>query len=306
MKVLVLGFSVTADNDGFVERFISTNFENLKVSKIALGGVQPHHLAFLVRDLLSNKSFDLVILDISTAGFRSFLKKSIYLLSLINILKEVMLIGAKPIIFDIPRADIDPYKDWVFSTNEKICKLFNIQYIRAIDYMEGPLNNYFRDGIHTNSTGANLLAEVLLNNINSSMCDEFSPTYDSLPEVVKSIQLDIYSPDDTSFNKVEFSRAGYIKSFLQLKESEILQVSVSEQLYCNGVFYLMGPETGKFRLDFGEDEKTITALDSHCYYRRLGVSFFEGISIRNKITLINDPIRPNVELIKGTLQTGNI
>ncbi|MDO6838026.1 hypothetical protein Q4602_00945 [Paraglaciecola chathamensis] len=305
MKVLFLGFSVTADQDGFVECFASTTLESLDISKIALGGIQPHHLAFLVRDLLKNKSFDLVVLDISTAGFRSFLKKSTYLLALINILKEVMLKGAKPIVFDIPRVDVDPDKDWVFATNEKICKLFNLQYIRATNYLDEPLNTYFRDGIHTNSFGASRLAHILVNNINSTMCRKFSPSFDSIPDVVKKIQLDVYIPDDTSFDKVEFYRTGYTKSFLQLKEGEILLVPVIDELYCNGAFYLMGPETGRFRLNFGENEKVITALDSHCYYQRLGVSFFEGVPIRNQIAVINDPTRPNVELIKGELQTDN-
>jgi len=301
MDVLIIGFSVTADNKGYVEAFYSANDSDIVISKVGLGGLQPHHLAFFMEEILKYHQADIVVLEIATAGFRSFLSKKLYVLSILSILKAVMEKGAKPLVFDIPRSDIDPETDWVTNINEKICKQFDIQYVSAYTNFDEPIDNYFRDGIHTNATGAIKLASILKNNISQTMCDSFNPSIELLPSQIRNIHLYIKSLSTNSDNCVEFSRSGYIGKFQRLESNDSLKLTMNSNDYCHGVFYLMGPETGRFHLNFGNEVKTITTLDAHCYYRRLGVCYFPAIRLEPTLLITSHAEKPDIKLLKGEL-----
>ncbi|MDB4279640.1 SGNH/GDSL hydrolase family protein [Paraglaciecola sp.] len=306
MDVLILGFSVTADNKGYVEEFCSAKDNNIVVSKVGLGGIQPHHLAFFMEDILKSSQADIVVLEISTAGFRSFLSQELYVLSIFNILKVVLEKGAKPLIFDVPRSDVDPENDWVADINESICKQFDIQYVAAHVYFDEPIDNYFRDGIHTNAKGATKLANILRSEICLVECEKFSPSVDSLPSQLRELRLYINDAPVNVDNYVEFTRSGYVGKFQQLGPNSTLELAMNNNDFCHGVFYLMGPETGVFKLQFGREEKTITALDAHCYYRRLGVYYFPAIQLEAKLLVKSNSERPGVKLLKGELSKGEV
>ena len=46
MNVLILGFYVTEDNDGYVETIYKIKNSDIGVLKFGLWEIQPHHLAF--------------------------------------------------------------------------------------------------------------------------------------------------------------------------------------------------------------------------------------------------------------------
>jgi hypothetical protein len=306
MDVLIVGFSVTADNKGYVEAFCSAKHHNIVVSKVGLGGLQPHHLAFFMEDILKFSQANIVVLEIATAGFRSFLSQELYVLSIFNILKVVLEKGAKPIIFDIPRSDVDPENDWVADINERICKQFEIKYVAAHIYFDEPIDNYFRDGIHTNAKGASKPASILKSNICPVECEKLNPTVDFLPSQLKELRLYINDAPVNLDNSVEFNRSGYAGKFQQLGPNSTLELATNNNDFCHGAFYLMGPDTGVFQLQFGREEKTITAIDAHCYYRRLGVCYFPAIQLEAKLLVKSNLERPSIKLLKGELSKDEV
>jgi hypothetical protein len=214
--------------------------------------------------------------------------------------------GAKPVVFDIPRLDVDLETDWVFNINKIICEQLDIQYVAAHTYFDKPVSNYFRDGIHTNSKGAIKLASVLEDNIAQAVCDRFNPSIELLPSQIRNIHLYINKVSTNSDNSVEFSRSGYIGIFQSLEPNVTFELAMSNSEYCQGAFYLMGPETGRFQLDFGSASKTITALDPHCYYRRVGVAYFSKVQLGTKLLITSHSVRPDIKLIKGELSHSTV
>ncbi len=304
MRVLVLGFSVTEDNNGYVEKINSK--EDLEITKIGLGGIQPHHLAFIVSDILKNASAEIVVFELATAGFRSLLPQSLYLLAFTIILKNALFNNIKPVVFDIPRSDIVADTDWVFKLNRSICKKYNIQYIAAHTSFEDVVDSYLRDGIHTNEKGAQKLADIFEKNITISNCAHFNPKLEDFPASIRDCDLYIEHVFSNSDMDVEFTRSGYKNKFVTVANSLVVNTSIKNRTYCYGVLYLMGPETGKFQLDFGNVSRSVVALDAHCYYRRLGVTYFPNVEIGEKIVISNAQQRPEIMLLKGELSAGNI
>jgi hypothetical protein len=303
-KILFLGFSVTAESPGYFG-FLDS-MPNVELHKVGIGGIQPHHLQFFIQDEINKYSPDYVVLEISTAGFRSFLKKEEYFFAVLYMINVILRSNAVPIILDLPRGDIDYSIDWVTQFHSNIALEFGVPYINLCgdEDLMGCLNELLRDGIHTTEQGAQFFA----NKININLKDI----------VEKTLLIDIFNPIDEFGNKFnlncnslavknnsnqqeykEFKRSGYSDIFVILDSHMPLRIDFNEIVNICGISYLMGPETSQVSLNFNNNKiKNIITYDQFCYYTRLGITMFEPL-LSEKVVIESSDAKPIVNLQKG-------
>lgn len=308
LKVLFLGFSVTADSNGYVESLQNLQMDGYSFIKVGIGGIQPHHLAFLSRSILEGCTADIVVLEISTAAFRSFLSKGLYIFSLLYIIRSILKFGALPVLLDIPRADVNVGSDWVFDVNQKVCIDLNLERVVIDGDREFSIKDLLRDGIHTNNDGADFIARRLMSFFKDLTLSNMSKDFFSLPpfQSLEDVLLDLRFPDySESLTIKNFRRTGLELQFFERKSGELLTYLGGPNLsFVHGVTYIMGPDTATFKVRDGSYELIVDSIDEFCYYERLGIMFFglkSGFHCQD-VVVESRAERNTVRLSKGSLK----
>ncbi|MDP5143078.1 hypothetical protein ORJ00_10010 [Rheinheimera baltica] len=295
MNILFLGFSVTAEDNGY---FKYIDIPNAKIEKVALGGVQPHHLAYLVGSILEKNNYDIVIFEIATAGFRSFLSEQMYLFSLVYVLRVALSKGITPILLDIPRADLDIKNDWVFAINSKVSRLFDILRFNISDVVDD-ISPYLRDGIHTNESGARFVGKYFSDAFNR-LDYRVNPGFlNPIFNVIDNVSLDLIIPLESGLDVIEFSRSGYSAVYSKLEgNTRKIKIQLSG-LFGHGVSYLLGPDTGVLKINDASKSINVTCRDEFSYYTRAGYNYFKDRELQGDVFIETLDIVPNVTLKKG-------
>lgn len=122
MKVLVLGYSVTAEKNSYVE-FAARDIADpdIQLTKVGYGGLQPHHARFLFPAVIAKENPDTIILDQSTPPFRKFTKDlADYEKCVLSVVRECKDRGIRLAVLDLPRTDVDYSEDWVTECHKHI------------------------------------------------------------------------------------------------------------------------------------------------------------------------------------------
>lgn len=295
---------MTAESNGYVETITELD-DSISIEKIAFGGIQPHHLAFFVNKIFSGKTYDYIFLEISTAGFRSFLKKELYLASLLYILREIRRVGAAPVIVDLPREDVNYENDWVTRIHSSLSKALGISHINVTYLLKNDIKSYLRDGIHTNQIGAKSFGAIIYREIQrglirkSDLFESFKFPFDDSD---KLYLLDV----DPKERKFSFARSGFSQDFISLGESEFIEFCVPDGYRAVGLSFLMGPRSGYIAIKNIKHKKEILTRDQFSYYTRLGVQYFSPLTFTEKVEILTINKAVDVKLLKGEQFNGAI
>lgn len=290
-NVLVLGFSVTAENPGFVEaaRKSLKPEAGVVLHKIGLGGLQPYHMRHMLEEIFQTFDPDQVVAELATPAFRNFPRPpedhQATVQALVNFCADR---GVALCFFDMPRTDVDSNTDWVFAMHKAACDAHGLPYLRAPED-EGLL----RDIVHTTPAGTAAYADALLELL-------------EMPCVIP--QRSSKAPQDrfgallisqgASQELYSFSRGGYTVEAPQLRAGETITIAFGKPTRVCGISYLMGPRSGKLSLSSGSDKRNVSCYDQFCYYERFGAMMFDP-QLWETVEITQLPDMPDTPLLKG-------
>tara|TARA_R110002124_G_scaffold109596_12_gene262614 strand:+ start:493 stop:1470 length:978 start_codon:yes stop_codon:yes gene_type:complete len=302
MKVLVLGYSVTAEGPGFVEiaRDDIEAGSDIQLVKAGLGGVQPHHARYLFPEILRHHQPDAVVLDQSTPAYRTFLKSPHeYIKTLHALLRDIQLSGLRFGFLDLPRTDVDFGDDWVVRLHAALAEECDVPHI-VVSRAEGLL----RDEVHPTEKGRQVYATALL-----SLLDRLAPlncTADRFEAAPHYDALMVTRLVPEHMPRYLLSRGGYDEKMVLVGSNLTLTLPFERPCIVQGFSGLMWPRSGAFEISLGGRTFQHQMYNEFCYYPRMGAVLFGG---PNAIESYNSswmsfrqlPEQPNTPLRKGTV-----
>ena len=301
-KILILGFSVTAERPGFVgaaEEELKRRF-NAEVAKVGLGGLQPYHARYLFPQIIEEHDPDILILDHATPAFRNFYNdQEDYRLSLLSVIRECYECGIRISMIDFPRTDVDYDNDWVSKCHDEICTELGIPY-RRVSLKEGIL----RDEVHTTEYGNQFYADILLEMVPQAKQLDVDPEqFVNVPRY-DAIRMADIQPDLPTHT---IDRGGYRTNLVCLTAGQTLHTDFEQPLKFCGFTALMGPRTGALEIEAGPIKRRQVAYDQFCYYERMGAFIVnQGINGPkvDKVSVTQNAEIPSIDLLKGEKNTG--
>jgi hypothetical protein len=181
------------------------------VDYIALGGVHVNELVYLIKDLVSEKEYDHVVLKLLTSGFRKhgdsdpdrFYRQP--LLSIMNSLKS----GTTSIsIINLLRKD-DDNNDLMSSVFKDVAKQYQLNFLDLASDMQAnfsaeEIDSCICDVVHTTSKGADYYANSIINWISNNTFTPFNGQLNSI----------IYFANSQPNRKEEFLFCGRVSEFI--------------------------------------------------------------------------------------------
>lgn len=304
MKILVFGFSVTAEAAGYVERWSSENgslYPELTISKVGLGGLQPFSVRHLLGGILDRNNPDVLIVEIATAATRGLpvLQERIedHQDTVKAIFSECRCRGIKCGFLDLPLSGVNPKNDWMAKVHWQMCAQYNVPR-SVVEYQEGTL----RDNVHPNDAGKAIYAGAfgsLLSDVLEAKC-----SFDGLSgeRQFGAFTVDMLEVDGGA--RREFSRAGLFVPAISIPAGETVTITLPEEVVVSGVLALMGPQTGFMEIELAGKSQSVCFYDPHCYYERVGGRRIDP-AVTSKISFTQTEEVPTVELIKGEKNTSS-
>ena len=304
MKVLVLGYSVTAEGPGFVEIAAQKLGKNSNVTlvKAGLGGVQPYHARHLFPSILRHHKPDAVILDQSTPGYRNFLRdRNVYFQSLHALLRDIQ---AQNLLFgflELPRVDVDFSNDWVVDYHTQLAEEFKVPQV-FVPFQKDLL----RDEVHPTEVGRKIFADALLSMLDllapfSGPSDLFAtaPRYDAL---LATNLVGEHMP------RYLLSRGGYEENMVLVGSELTLTLPFENKHLVHGFSGLMWPRCGAFDIRIGDRTIHHQMYNEFCYYPRMGAVLFapphQPEQLRASWASFHQrPELPDIPLRKGRVNT---
>jgi hypothetical protein len=300
-KILILGFSVTAERPGFVGLAKDTleQRHNAEVVKVGLGGLQPYHARYLFPQIIADHDPDILILDHATPAFRNFYNdQADYRNSLLSILRECYERRIRVAMIDFPRTDVDYSTDWVSKCHELISGALKIPYLR-IPVTEGVL----RDEVHTTDFGSRFYADALLKMVPLAVEPDVEPIYFESVPYYGSVVIAGILPDRAT---ITIDRGGYVTDLVKIPAEETLTIPLLPPQHVCGFTALMGPRTGVLELQSGSIKRRQMAYDQFCYYERMGAFVMpEDVKAQpvSSLKITQTTEIPAVNLLKGERNT---
>ncbi|PCH75569.1 MAG: hypothetical protein COC12_00025 [Rhodobacteraceae bacterium] len=296
-KVLILGFSVTAEGPGFVESAHQKLGENagFLLSKVGIGGVHPQHLKFLIEGLLQDIRPDFVVFEISTSAFRMFHKEpALHQEALDWILYRCQQHGIGAAFLDLPRNDVNSETDWVTAMHRQICQEHGIPH-HPVPQREKLL----KDVVHPTPAGCIYYADHLLELLRD--LDLSAQIVGSFPVKTEFGACDCVT--ETTKADMTHMRGGYVIDMAAITPERPLTLPLRSDMAVVGLLFLMGPLTGKMRVQVANASANVFGYDEFCYYERVSIQIFPALR-GDSVTILQLPEVPDTVLKKGDKELG--
>lgn len=300
-KILILGYSVTAERPGLVglaKDTLELRY-NAEVVKVGLGGLQPYHARYLFPQIIEDHAPDILILDQATPAFRNFYSdQKDYLRSLLSTLRICSEQGIRLAMIDFPRTDVDYSNDWVSDCHDRVCTELGIPY-RRVPLTDGIL----RDEVHTTEYGSRFYADILLEVV--PLAQQINPDPDYFNDVpyYSAVRVADIAPN-SQIHTVD--RGGYSTDLVEIPAGETLTIPLDPPQRVCGFTAMMGPRTGVLEVEAGTIKRRQATYDQFCYYERMGAFVInEGAKSPPATELLvrQSPELPTTELLKGEKDT---
>ncbi|WP_146591385.1 SGNH/GDSL hydrolase family protein [Puniceibacterium confluentis] len=304
MKILVLGFSVTAEKQGYVETAIARlpAGTDLQIVKAGFGGMQPYHARYLFPGIIAEHAPDAIVLDHATPAFRNFsVSHDPYRNAFLSILRACTERGIRLAVLDLPRNDVDYADDWVSRENAELCAALNLPYHR-VPLTEGLL----RDEVHPTAQGLETYADALLSLIPQAAPVAVAPgLVSALPRYDAITVTQMAGP---AFARQVIDRGNFVVTLVELAAGADIRLEFADPVRVCGLTARMGPRTGLLGLDMDGSTLRQMSYDKFCYYDRVGAFLFGGQNAGGARTcrvlrIEQLPDLPETELLKGTKNT---
>jgi len=305
MKVLVLGYSVTAEGPGYVEIAADSlpPGSGIELVKIGLAGVQPHHARHLFPSILRDTQPDAVVLDQSTPAYRMLLQdREEYFRTLDFLLRLCLDRGLKFGFLDLPRTDFEFRGDWVSDYHQAIAVRAQVPRVFVERRPE-----MLRDEVHPTDAGRRIFADALL-----SLLPDLAPLRLDPASLRPTPGYDaLFATDFTPphLPRLSLVRGGYRQDMVYIAQGRALTLDLQTPRVIRGFAALMGPRVGLFEIGINGTTFTHQMYNQFCYYQRLGAVLFGNINANQRyttrwITFKQLPDLPDIALRKGEPDLG--
>jgi len=270
-NIIVFGFSVTGDKPGFLECWeddFGSQHRDWNVSRVAIGGLQPHAGRHLVPSIIEERKPDYIIFEIATAISRISRLTREKLTGHIDTINFLITLCQERSIkcgfLDLPQEGIDPDRDWMLDIHKDILARCGIPHlVRELE------PNTLRDNVHPNSFGRKLYAaalERILCEVEASSTASYhlaksGKRFEALPATQAVVG---------NYDYEVFERRGFKANVVKIQARQNQLFRVFEGAVTVGFIVVMGPKTGYMNIDLDGVSRRISAFDRYCYYTRLG------------------------------------
>lgn len=299
MRALVIGYSVTLQQDGYLDLLRAKLKGIWEIDCFAIGGANWHSTMYLLASI-NIDTYDQIVFEIATCSrwlgedevrYRNILK---------DILKQVRERSSARIGFlNFSRFDVDYDNDSMMRVIRSVCEEYDYKYQNVLSF-EGDIKNFLYDGIHTKNSAAKIYAESALKLIQNNngfsvkigdSSSSFGPGYIPIEDLYCEVK---------SLN--EFSKGGISRRYLPIYEGEVRSFELDRSLYICGFFLKIGPQVGK--LIFSMKSETVfekLVYDERSYYERFFYTFMKPLFIENgtKFQISCERVKDRPKLLKG-------
>lgn len=298
--VLVVGPSVTAERNGYVE---IANADPRKPSwiefrKVGLGGMFPQQIKYIFAALLEEQRVDMVVLEFATAPARqadNVASRSEAMNWMLQVCRNKNLPAA---VLDLPRIEMELQDDWVYGLHEQLATSRNCPY-KAVWIQR----NLLADAVHPTPEGRRIYADALLELTDGLVLAQAPAASGLQSKAFGCIRAKDAFDGDVMCTDFYFERAGFSSDFILLDEGQTQNFIIPPQMEVSGLSFVMGPTTGFLLLRSSTIERRISAYDRHCYYQRMGMASFPAMP-GGRLSITALPDYPEVELLKGVKDSG--
>ena len=278
MKVLIIGYSVTIQQEGYIE-VLRNQFGNLhEIAIHALGGANWHATMYMLSHI-KIEDYDLILLEIATCSrWLGATDTTRYKNIVSNIITRIQSRTTAPIAFlNFAREDVKIESDPMLEAIDEASAEFGIIQANVLAF-PGDIRKFLHDGIHTKHAGALLYATAAANLIESKL--QHRPNVIPLPhsyfdpQYLKAAEL---KASNYCTHTSRFAKGGIDEINIVILENETLEFTLPTSCYLVGISLKIGPETGELKCEFS-DTTTFTKLvyDERSYYERYFYAFMKA------------------------------
>jgi hypothetical protein len=306
-KVLVLGFSVTAERGGYADLVREgVRQAGIDVHVCGVGGVNPLPLPVIYEGLLEQHGpFGHVFLEIATSVYGTQIADwwRDGLDVLYDLFSCIQASGAEPALVNLYRDDFK-YPYHVFDmVLESLSRRFNVPLLdlgasllatQGVEFCRSLL----RDVVHTTPQGSQYQAEAvsrfILDTIHARMKSR------PFPQPLVRRRAVPFVCGGTSIEGADFHRSGLRVKHAVLPSGSTCAIKLPSNAQACGISFLSGPLSGELELRFESSTRidTVQAFDEHCYYERYNYRRFSPIRCET-VTCTQLPGIPSTKLRKG-------
>ncbi|WP_223639970.1 hypothetical protein [Rhodobacter sp. TJ_12] len=303
MRVLVLGFSVTAEKNGYVEaaaeRLAADGLPRpIDLRKVGLGGFHPSNLPPLIDYILDREKPDAVVFEIATSSFRNQTNADLNHPPILAALLNACHTRNLPCAFlDLPRTDVEFATDWVVTQHGDACRQLGLPHAAV-----APSEGMFKDVVHPTPDGIATLSDALLALLRDLVAE---------PLIVPKAIAASGRQSCFAFSRVlapgagrRFERAGLEFTCAELHPGQPLHIKLPQPTRIIGLMAIAGPRSGQIRVAVPQGEaRTVQPYDPYCYYERMYPMRMAPF-MASELVLQQLPGVPEVDLLKGEKDTG--
>lgn len=297
MKLLVLGFSVTAQKNGYCQYLESP--DGWTVVSQGFGGLHPQNISTLTYRSDLTAGYDCVIFEIMTSSFRGQLSVIEFMRHIARIVGNTAQTTPQIGFLILPRRDL-PDLDWHRIALKVFCKVFRIPYLDVSGN-----NEWFDDLVHSNEIGSKAYAENANKLVNICVGRGKVGLFAYVRRKIPRRRIEIVQANSSrTHSQYLFARSGAEEEMIELEEGEWLLYEVEPGH--TGEFELeivIWPDGGKLELLGKGDRVNLLNVDSYAYYNRFSLSSFK-LNVGSTIAVSQSPERVDVVTNKGSLSDG--
>jgi len=314
-RVLILGYSVTADKSGFAE-FVRSSTAlsgmDIEVDVCGVGGLNPLTLAVLYEGHVKRYGrYDYVFLEIATSIFGTkitdWAREGLDLFY--DLCERIQASSARVALINLYRDDFNyPYHvfDMVLESLATRYELPLLDLAAGLIRREGRdfCRSLLRDVVHTNTIGAEYQAQKVCEFIKSVV--QANKPQRHLPDPQYKARAIDFAPASLHRPPYVFSRSGLQVDCGVLHAGESCELVIPPGARVYGISFISGPVSGEFTLSFSGIAKPIVVqtYDEHCYYSRYNFRSFPPITGGQAVSVNQtDGLPSYIKLAKGEPDT---
>jgi hypothetical protein len=306
-KVLIIGFSVTADfKNGFYQKILKkiSPESNFVFDAVGIGGIHPNNLVYLFDELIS-RGYDHVVLEVSTSSFRNLFKNEIDLIwPLVYMLDMICLSKISASVLHLYRRDVDYSKDRYLELVRLLLVFYGFPELDVGRMVNdrGLADCFLVDEVHVNSDGACFYSEAICDFISDI---SFNSTASGFPLVFDEPVFGHIRPSESELagqSDNAFWRSGYQCKYFESTPDLDLSIIIESKKYIEiqGFTFISGPRSGRIEMHFWPSGriKKYNLYDDRSYYERFVVQM-TSVEPLGQITVHSESGVPEIELRKG-------
>jgi hypothetical protein len=300
-RILVLGFSATAQPDGYaayLRGLLARDHPHIHLHACGLGGLHPLLIPPALDHLQATQGpFTHVLLDIATSIYGNLIARDEAEARAIaqDCLHRPAALGIRPALLVMPRRDLNADAArftamLAHAAQEAAAPVLDLTEPLAADPA------LLRDAVHTTPQGSRRATAAIAAALAPWWNDFATPPPAPRPPAFRRA-LPLASPRDP--HALPFDHHGFACHSLALPAGQRATLRLSHPVHATGLAFVTDPRAGLMHLDGDCRPLEIQAYDTHAYYDRLNFNRLTAPRLAT-LRIAQDPAMPDIALRKGT------